>query len=146
MTLKTWQTIKEAIGKENCNQYKFPTKIVVDGKNITNILSITENFIKYFTEIGPNLAHKIDPPSKHFHEHLKEYQTPQPENVISVNEFKDELFPQKYAKVLVMTTLVSMLSKSASEFYTNLCCIILTFLFKLGFSLVLYLKEVEIGN
>ena len=35
MTLKTWQTIKEAIGKENCNQYKFPTKIVVDGKNIT---------------------------------------------------------------------------------------------------------------
>ena len=29
-----------------------------------------------------------------------------------------------------MTTLVSMLSKSALEFYTNLCCIFLTFLFK----------------
>ena len=32
-----------------------------------------------------------------------------------------------------MTTLVSMLPRSVLEFYTNLCCIFLTLLFKLGF-------------
>ena len=72
---KTWQIIKEAIGKEKCNQHIFPTKIVVDKKNITNIHSTAENFNKFFTKIGPNLANKIDPPRKHFHEYLKEYQT-----------------------------------------------------------------------
>ena len=70
---KSWQIIKEAIGKEKCHKHKFPTKIVVDGKNITNIHSIAETFNKYFTEIGPNLANKIAPPRKHFHEYIKEY-------------------------------------------------------------------------
>ena len=82
---KTWQIIKEAIGKEKCNQHRFPTKIVVDKESITNIHSIAENFNKFFTEIGPNLANKINLPRKNFHEYLKEYQTCQPENVISVN-------------------------------------------------------------
>ena len=72
---KAWQIIKEAIGKEKCNQHIFPTKIVVDKKSITNMHSTAENFNKFFTKIGPNLANKIDPPRKHFHEYLKEYQT-----------------------------------------------------------------------
>ena len=57
---KTWQIIKEALGKEKCNQHRFPTKIVVDKESITNIHSIAENFNKFFTEIGPNLADKIN--------------------------------------------------------------------------------------
>ena len=96
--LKTWQIIKKAIRKEKCNQHRFPTKIVVDKKSITNIHSIAENFNKFFTEIGPNLANKIDPPRKHFHEYLKEYQTCQPENVVSVNELKDAFFSLKINK------------------------------------------------
>ena len=64
---KMWQIIKERLGKEKCNQHKFPTKIVVGEKNITNIHSITKNINKYFTEIGPSLANKNDPPRKHFH-------------------------------------------------------------------------------
>ena len=53
-----------------------------------------------------------------------------------------------------MTTLVAMLSKTVFEFYRILCYIFLTFLFKLEFFqmnlklrvLLLYLKEVKIGN
>ena len=53
-----------------------------------------------------------------------------------------------------MTTLVATLSKTVFEFYTILCYIFLTFLFKLEFFqmnlklrvLLLYLKEVKIGN
>ena len=43
-----------------CNQHRFSTKIVVDKECTTNILSIAENFNKCFTEIGPNLANKIN--------------------------------------------------------------------------------------
>ena len=103
---KTWQIIKEEIGKEKHNQNRFPTKIVVDKENITNIHSNAENFNKCFTEIGPNLVNKINPRRKHFHEYLKEYQTFQPENVISVNELKNGFFSLKINKSPVMTTLV----------------------------------------
>ena len=62
---------------------------MVHKKSITNIHSIDENFNKVFTEIGRNLANSIDPPITHFHEYLQEYQTCQPESVISVYELKD---------------------------------------------------------
>ena len=71
---------------------------MVDKESITNIHSIAKNFNRFFTEIGPNLANKINPPGKHFHEYLKEYQTCQPENVISVNELKDAFFSLKINK------------------------------------------------
>ena len=101
---------------------------------------------KYFTEIGSTLANKIDVASKHFHEYHN--QTSQPENIVSVNELKHVFFS------LVMTALGSMLSKSVSEFYTNLRCIFLIFLFKLGFFqmnlklrvILLHLKEMKIGT
>ena len=95
---KTRQIIKEALGKEKCNQHRFPMKILVDRKSITNIPSVAKNFNKSFNEIGPNLANKINPPRKHFHEYLKEYHTCQPENVISVNELKDAFFSLKINK------------------------------------------------
>ena len=71
---------------------------MVDKESITNIHSIAENFHKFFLEIGPNIANKINLPRKHFHEYLKEYQTCQPENVISVNELKDAFFSLKINK------------------------------------------------
>ena len=71
---------------------------MVDKESITNIHSIAKNFNRFFTEIGPNLANKINPPGKHFHEYLKEYQTCQPENVISVNELTDAFFSIKINK------------------------------------------------
>ena len=151
---KAWQIIKEAIGKEKCNQHRFPIKIVVDKESITNIHSIAENLNKYFIEIGPNLANKINPPRKHFPEYLKEYQTCQPENVISVNELKDAFFSLKTNKSSVYDNISFNVVKKCSGVYTNLCCIFLTFLSKLGFfqmnlklqALLLYLKVVKIGT
>ena len=68
---------------------------MVDEKNIANINSIAKNFNNFFTEIGPNLANKIDRQRKHFHEYLKNYQTCQPQSFISVNELKDAFFFSK---------------------------------------------------
>ena len=49
---KTWQVIKEAMGKEKCKQQNLPKKILVDKINITETESIAERFNKYFTQIG----------------------------------------------------------------------------------------------
>ena len=54
-----------------------PKKIVEVKESINETNSIAENFNKYFTQIGPNLAKYIGTSTKSF---------------ISVNEFKDTFF------------------------------------------------------
>ena len=67
-------------------------------RKATALYKVIENFNTFFTEVGPNLANKINPPRKHFHEYLNKYQTCQPENFISVNELKNALFSLKINK------------------------------------------------
>ena len=61
----TWSVIKEAIGK-NSRRQKFPEKINLGSKFITIIDSVAKNFNKCFTEIGPNLANRINTPLVNF--------------------------------------------------------------------------------
>ena len=95
---KTWQVIKEVIGKEKYKQKSLPKKILVDKKSITETESIAENFNKYFTQTGPNLAKDIGTSTKSFNEYIKKHDTTQPEKVISVNELKDAFFSLKINK------------------------------------------------
>ena len=69
---KTWQVIKEAIGKEKCKQQNFPKRILVDKKSITATKS----------QSGPNLAKDIDTSTKSCNEYIKNRSTTQPEKVI----------------------------------------------------------------
>ena len=95
---KTWQVIKEAIGKEKYKQQNLPKKILVDKISITETESIAESFNKYFTQIGPKLAKDIGTSTKSFNEYIKKHDTTQPEKVISVNELKDAFFSLKINK------------------------------------------------
>lgn len=56
---KTWDTIK---GLLNANKQKsdFPNFFKVNGENISNHKQIADNFNKFFVEIGPTLANKLD--------------------------------------------------------------------------------------
>ena len=67
---KTWQIIKEAIGKEKYKQQNLPKKILVDKKSITETESIAESFNKYFTQIGPKLGKDIGTSTKKFNEYI----------------------------------------------------------------------------
>ena len=55
---KTWQVIKEALGKEKSSQ-SLPKTVLVNELSVTQSTSIAENFNKFFTEIGPKLAKNI---------------------------------------------------------------------------------------
>ena len=70
----------------------------MDKKRITETKSIAENFNKYITQIGPNLAKDIGTSTKSFNEYIKKHGTTQPEKVIPVNEFKNAFFSLKINK------------------------------------------------
>ena len=98
ITQKTWQIIKEAIGKEKYKQQNIPRKILVDKKSITETESIAESLNKYFTQIGTKLAKDIGTSTNSFNEYIKKHDTTQPEKAISVNELKDAFFSLKINK------------------------------------------------
>ena len=55
----TWRTINHIIGKgKMCNS--FPTEFIDDGKTISSLQDICNRLNKFFTEIGPKLAEKIE--------------------------------------------------------------------------------------
>ena len=63
---RTWQIMKEITGKCKVNSIRFPKSINANGKSIKNNNRIAEEFNKYFTNVGPNLASKIQNTPKTF--------------------------------------------------------------------------------
>ena len=66
----TWQIMKEIMGKSKINSNRFPKSISVNRKSIKKNSPIAEEFNKYFTNAGPNLASKIQNTSKTFEDFL----------------------------------------------------------------------------
>ena len=67
---RTWQIMKEITGKYKISSSRFPKSIYVNGKSIKKNHRIAEEFNKYFTNVGPNLASKIQNTSKTFEDFL----------------------------------------------------------------------------
>ena len=89
----SWSVIKEAIGKYSCGRQKFPNKINLWSKFRASTDSIAENFNKYFTEIGSNLANKISTLLANFDTYLNNMcNIFPPENALIINELKDAFY------------------------------------------------------
>ena len=95
---KTWEVIKECIGKKKYNHENFPKKLVINNKDITNVDLIAENFNKYFSDIGPKLAKNIEVSSIDFRSYIKEHESVQSECDLTVNELKEAFFSLKINK------------------------------------------------
>jgi len=68
---KTWVTIKEIIGK-NSKKTAIPDYFKIDDVCVSNKTKIVNEFNRYFSSIGPQLASKIaPPPNKHFSDYLQ---------------------------------------------------------------------------
>ena len=67
---KTWQNIKNILNKSKPKS-KFPQYFTINGSSVSNPSVIANEFNKYFTSIGPELADKIPtPPGNNFRKHL----------------------------------------------------------------------------
>ena len=91
---KIWNVIKNALGKTKYTQRTFPKKFVPE-KKFTDI--IVQSFISYVTEIGPNLANRIER-SLNFENSMIKCNAKQPEYPLSVNELKSAFFINKSHK------------------------------------------------
>ena len=89
---KTWTVIKDVIGKSKCTQNNFPKKIIHESKTITDSHIIAQKFNSFYTNIGPNLAKKIENSSISFESYIKKCKHKQPEQTLSVNELKVAFF------------------------------------------------------
>ena len=63
---KTWDTIKQVIGKTKTFKNYILKRMVIDGIETFDQNKIANGFNKYFTEIGPKLASSISASSKVF--------------------------------------------------------------------------------
>ena len=66
---EAWKTINNLLGRQNK-----PTKLnelSISGNNLTNSEDIAEGFNEFFSNIGPDLASKIDTSNYNFQEYIK---------------------------------------------------------------------------
>ena len=89
---------KEIIGKTNKSGSRLPTRLVINKNDVTSEIGIANEFNKFFTNIGPELAEKIPTASRTFESFLNKIDTTMPADSISVNELKKAFFSLKTNK------------------------------------------------
>ena len=90
--------MKELIGKARRIENKFPNKLVINNKDISEPKDIAEQFNKFFTNIGPKLASNIPEATKPFQSFLNETQTTMSSDALSVSELKEAFYSLKTNK------------------------------------------------
>ena len=85
---RTSQIMKEITGKCKVNSNRFPKPINVNGKSIKKNNLIAEEFNKYFTNVGPILASKIQNTSKTFDNFLFPVQKNMEHKDLTFEEFE----------------------------------------------------------
>ena len=86
---KTWDTIKEVIGKSKLIDNGLPKLMVIDGCEIFDQNKIAHGFNKCFTDIGPKLASSIPNSSKDFKEFLSSASTNLDEYLLQDEELNE---------------------------------------------------------
>ena len=83
--------MKEVIGKRNKSGSRLPTKLV-NKNDVTSEIGIANEFNKFFTNIGPELAGKIPTASRTFESFLNKINTTMLADPITINELKEAFF------------------------------------------------------
>ena len=94
-TKKTWSVMKEILGE--CTT-TLPTKITVNKTDIFDIKKIDDEFNKFFTNTGTDLANKIPNASKRFDFYITKVNTSMESQPLSIIELKNAFFSLKIKK------------------------------------------------
>jgi hypothetical protein len=66
---KTWNLLNQSLGKIR-NKQDVPNTMINNGNKTYNIKNISNQFCKFFTDVGPKLAAEIDQSDKHYTEYF----------------------------------------------------------------------------
>ena len=91
--------MKEVIGKTNKSRSRLPTKLPINKNDVTSKIGIANEFNKFFTNIGPELAEKIPTASRIFENFLNKIDTTMPADPVTINELKEAIFALKTNKI-----------------------------------------------
>ena len=81
---KTWEVIKEIIGKTKNINNNLSEKFFVSGKNILDKKEIANKFNNFFVKIGLKLAKKTQPSKYSFESNIKSINIELPEQTVSI--------------------------------------------------------------
>ena len=95
---KIWSIMKELLGKCTTKSSTLPTKIAVNETDIFDATKIVDEFNKFFTNIGTDLANKIPNASKRFDSYITKVNTSMESQPLSINELKDAFLSLKINK------------------------------------------------
>ena len=95
---KTWDTIKEVIGKTKTFKNDIPKRMVIDGIETFDQNKIANGFNKYFTEIGPKLASSIPASFKVFKQFMNVSKTVLQEYALQDQELEEAFNSSKSNK------------------------------------------------
>ena len=84
--------MKEVIGETNKSGPRQPTKLVINKNDVTSEIRIANDFNKFFTNIGPELAEKIPTASRTFESFLSKIDVTMPADPVTINELKEAFF------------------------------------------------------
>ena len=90
--------MKEILGKCNTKSSTLLTKITVNKTDIFDAAKIADEFNKFFTNIGINMANKIPNASKPFDPYITKANTSMESQPLPINELKDAFFSLKINK------------------------------------------------
>ena len=85
--------MKELIGKSGIDKSSFPQKIVVNKTEIVGETRITNEFNKFFINVGPKLVPKIPQQLKRFEIYMNRVNSETENKSITVNELKEAFHP-----------------------------------------------------
>ena len=95
---KTWQVIKEIIGKTKLISNNLPRRLIVNETEISDQKDIAKHFNEYFINVGPNLASNIPDTGQDFKSYLTENTLIQEESILTDEEFEKAFFSLKTNK------------------------------------------------
>ena len=90
--------MKEVIGKTNKSGSHLPTILVINKNDVTSEIGLANDFNKFFTNIGSELAKKIPTASRTFESFLNKIDTTMPVDPVTINELKEIFFFLKNKK------------------------------------------------
>ena len=89
---KTWEIIKEAIGKTTMINSNLPERCTVNGKSIFDEKKKANEFNNFLFKIASKLAEKIRPCKYSLESYIDSINTKLPEQTFSKNELKEGFF------------------------------------------------------
>ena len=98
--------MKDVISKRNKPGSRLPTKFAINKDDVTSEIGIPNEFNKFFTKIGPELARKVSTTSRIFESFLNKIGTTKPADPISIMDLKKLFFHKNKQKPRSLSNIV----------------------------------------